>query len=71
MLDQIVHENGGSIPLNQLKKKLEEVVDSSKILNVLIFIGSLLIQIIYTLVGQSLLKIDRSQSENLVVSLIY
>ena len=71
MLDQIVHENGGSIPLNQLKKKLEEVVDSSKILNVLIFIGSLLIQIIYTLVGQSLLKIDRSQSENFVVSLIY
>lgn len=71
MLDQIVHENGGSIPLNQLKKKLEEVVDSSKILNVLIFIGSLSIQIIYTLVGQSLLKIDRSQSENLVVSLIY
>ena len=71
MLDQIVHENGGSIPLNQLKKKLEEVVDSSKILNVLVFIGSLSIQIIYTLVGQSLLKIDRSQSENLVVSLIY
>ncbi|KAK8802048.1 hypothetical protein WA158_006443 [Blastocystis sp. Blastoise] len=58
---KLIHENGGSMPLSDLKANLlQQLGDSSKILST-----------IYTLVGQSLLKIDRSHGENIVISLIY